>query len=43
VKKGVIKELLFEIGAFLVKKGSYTTLQIAKIWKILKKIGKIDD
>src|SRR6218665_408027 len=41
VKKGVIKELFSEIWVFLVKKGSYTTLQIAKIWKILKKIGKI--
>jgi len=40
-EKGVIKELLFEIGVFLVKKGSYTTLQIAKIWNILKKIRKI--
>ena len=41
VKKGVIKELFSEIGVFLVKKGSYTTLQAAKIWTILKKIGQI--
>jgi len=31
VKKGVIKELFSEIG-FFVKKGSYMTLQAAKIW-----------
>jgi len=41
VKKGVIKELFYEIGVFVVKKGLYTTLQAAKIWKILKKVGKI--
>src|SRR6218665_2368265 len=41
VKKGVIKELFSEIGVFLVKKGSYTTLQAATIWTILKKIGQI--
>jgi len=38
VKKGVNKELFSEIGVSLVKKGSYTTLEAAKIWKILKKI-----
>src|SRR6218665_2929853 len=35
-KKGVVKELFSEIGVFLVKKGSNTTLQAAKIWKIGK-------
>src|SRR6218665_3958475 len=34
VKKGVIKELFFEIGFFLVKKGSYMTFHTVKIWKI---------
>jgi len=35
VKKGVIKELFYEIGVFLAKKGSYMTLHQQKIWKIL--------
>ena len=34
--KDVVKELFSEIGVFLVKKGSNTTLQAAKIWKIGK-------
>jgi len=37
------KGIIFWNRGFLVKKGSYTTLQAAKIhvWQILKKIGKI--
>ena len=37
----VIKELFSEIGAFLVKKGSYTTLHTVKTWKFWIKKGKI--
>jgi len=32
-KKGIIKELFSEIGVFLVKKGSYTTLHTVQIQK----------
>ena len=35
-KKGVIKKFFSEIAVFLVKKGSYTTFQTVKIWKIRK-------
>ena len=41
VKKGVIKKFFSEIVVFLVKKGSYTTFNTAKIRKIWKKKGKI--
>jgi len=40
-KKGVIRELFFEIVVFLVKKGSYKTFNTVKIWKMWKKIWKI--
>src|SRR6218665_370726 len=35
-KKGVIKEFFSEIVVFLVKKGSCTTFNTVKIWKIRK-------
>src|SRR6218665_594661 len=40
-KKGVIKEFFSEIVVFLLRKGSYTTFNIAKIRKIWEKKGKI--
>ena len=36
VKTGVIEEFFSEIVLFLVKKGSYTTFNAVKIWKIRK-------
>jgi len=41
VKKDVIKEFFSKIVVFLVKKGSYTTFNTAKIRKIWKKKWKI--
>src|SRR6218665_1907842 len=40
-KKGVIKEFFSEIVVFILRKGSYTTFNVAKIRKIWEKKGKI--